>query len=128
MKKRTAEQAMLAGHPDCWTVAELQAALFVANVVLHPHGANAPTPGEVWRQRQPISPEMRAAFSLSLECQRQRAREEAIVTANDLTRRTLFDQIDRVAIGRTLVEFDLVRFTRRSFTPPLNPQLLAKIT
>ena len=128
MKKRTAEQATLAGHPDCWTMANLHAALFVANVVLHPQGANAPTPSELWQQRQPITPTMRAAFTASLERHRQRTREEANIAENDLTRRILFDQIDRVAIGRTLVEFDLVRFTRRSFTPPLNPQLLAKIT
>lgn len=128
MKKRTAEQATLAGHPAHWTIADLHRARIIANVVLHPHGAKSPAPIEVWQQRQPISSEMRAAFSVALERHRQRAREDSNVAANDLTRRTVFDQIDRVAIGRTLVEFDLVRFTKGSFTPPLNPQLLANIT
>ena len=93
MKKRTAEQATIAGHPDCWTMANLHAALFVANVVLHPQGANAPTPSELWQQRQPITPTMRAAFTASLERRRQRTREEANIAENDLTRRILFDQL-----------------------------------
>lgn len=127
MKQRTEEQATLDGHPGRWTSADLEAALVVANVVLHPHGPNHETPAELWRARAPIPCETRAAFLAELERQRPVAREELNLAADASLSRPQQDQVDRVAISRTLVEFDLVRFTRRSIAPPLNPHQLAKI-
>lgn len=127
MKRRTQEQATLGGHPGQWTSADLEAALFVANVVLHPHGPNGSTPDELWRARAPIADETRAAFAVSLECHRASARVELNIPADAFLSRPQQDRVDRVAIGRTLVEFDLVRFTRRSIAPPLNPHKMAKI-
>jgi transposase InsO family protein len=127
MKRRTEEQATLDGHPGRWTSADLENALFVANVVLHPHGPKHETPDELWRARAPIPCETRAAFLAELERQRPVARGELSIAADAALSRPQQDRVDRVAIGRTLVEFDLVRFTRRSIAPPLNPQKMAKI-
>lgn len=127
MKRRTEEQATLGGHPGLWTSADLERALFVANVVLHPHGPHGSTPDELWRTRAPIASETRAAFRVALERQRSSARAEQNIAADAYLSRSQQDRVERVAIGRTLVEFDLVRFTRRSIAPPLNPQKMAKI-
>ena len=132
MKRRTEEQATLDGHPGRCPVADdraadLEAALVVANVVLHPHGPNRATPDELWRARAPIPCETRADFLAELERQRPVARVELNLAADASLSRLQQDRVDRVAISRTLVEFDLVRFTRRSIAPPLNPQKMAKI-
>jgi transposase InsO family protein len=128
LKRRTEDLAVLAGRPGVWTCDDAEGALRMANEVNYPWGRNGPTPDEVWQGRVPLTAEERAAFGVSLEAQRIRARQEHENSGTDLQTPLGERAVDRDAIRRTLVEHGLLTFTRRQFTPPIQTAKVTKIT
>jgi transposase InsO family protein len=54
--------AAAAGRPYAWTCDDVERARLQANATARPWGPAGPTPDERWAAREPIAPELRAAF------------------------------------------------------------------
>jgi len=127
LKRRTDDLAARAGRPGLWTCDETEGARRMANEVNYPWGRHGPTPDEVWQGRVPLTAGQRAAFAVSLEEQRTRARRELKYSPTDLLAPLAQRAVDRVAIRRALVEHGLLTFTRRQFTPPIQTSKMTNI-
>jgi transposase InsO family protein len=128
MKHRTSYQAIRQGHPNLWTVDDVEAARNLANHCTYPWGWQNLTHAQAWQARSPITPDERAAFGRTLADHRTRARDEQGYPVDTDLSRTAQAQVDRVAIRRALVERGILTFTRRLITPPLPPQKTTRIS
>jgi hypothetical protein len=118
LKTRTHHQAALAGHPDVWTCADVEAARQEANSQARPWGENGPTPQEVWQSRQRISDEERERFvALLKEKLEEVRREQQEAMERDPNSSTDQATALREATRRTLVALDYLSYTRRRIHP-----------
>jgi hypothetical protein len=108
-----------------WTCDDLDAARDQANETARPHGTAGPTPAQAWHARVPVSDEERAAFRSSYTKHVERERLERRIQEPNQRQRA---SIDRVAIGRTLIESDLLLVRRRRVSPPFIRRKWAKIS
>ena len=128
IKVRAFWQAALDGHPGEWTCDDIEAAVRQANETGRPHGVGAPTPHESWLWRRPITENERNDFE---EAARQRAREEYTQRGWLPTVRLQHREqasIDRLAIGRALIEMGFLLIRRRRITPPVSALRSGKIS
>lgn len=120
LKTRTHHQAALAGHPQVWTCADLEAARQEANRQARPWGENGPSPEQVWQQRTPISAEERERFAALLkEKLEEVCREQQKAKERDPGNRTDQAKAQREAISRTLVALGYLSYTRRRIPAPI---------
>jgi transposase InsO family protein len=104
LKTRTHHQAALAGHPEVWTCADVEAARQEANREARPWGENGPSPEQVWRKRTPLSAEERDRFAAVLKEKLQEVRrEQQEAKERDPGNSTDQAKAQRQAISRTLV-------------------------
>jgi transposase InsO family protein len=120
LKGRTERQAARAGRPGQWTWHDAEAARQEANAMARPHGAQGPTPDELWQGRPRISTEGRERFAASVARCRQEVRQEA---GRGSEQEPVGDEEEaareRQAIQRALVEHDLLSLSRRRIPSPL---------
>jgi hypothetical protein len=112
LKNRTEEQAVRAGHPGLWMMADVEAALRQANAS-HPRRLHGRTPAEVWASRTRISAVERVRFELAVERERMTARSELEIALDEELDHWQEAAVDRVAISRALVGCDYLLFRRR---------------
>ena len=112
LKKRTEEQARSRGHADRWAVADLEAAQAKANTS-HPRRLNGRTPALVWESRKRLDALERVVFTLTVERQRFRARQELGIAPEEELDHWRDSAVDRRAVERALVEHGHLLFTRR---------------
>ena len=119
LKNCTREEAARQGRIGYWTADDTEAARHMANEYHYPHGPLRSTHGQAFRERGFVSDQTRAAFGLAVECeQAQETVKQGYLLETDLGHAAQAT-IDRVAIGRVLVEHDFLTFTRRSIAPPI---------
>jgi hypothetical protein len=121
LKRDAAHAALLAGHPDAWTRADLEVARDLANATLRPWGPRGPPPAQVWRDRTPITDDERAKF---------RSRTAAIVIEIRAARGPDVGDatVRREAIGRALVEYGILEVRRRSIRLPVRVLMRLRIS
>ena len=128
LKTHTHEHAAREGRTGHWTADDLEAARHMANELRYPWGLLGPTRGEAFRARLPLAVEAREAFRRDVERQRVRHRTEQGDLEDSGLDLAAQAAIDRVAIGRALVEHGILTFTRRSITPPLHSHIPLKVS
>jgi transposase InsO family protein len=113
-------------RPGEWTCDDLEAARLRGNKIGRPFGRTALTPDEAWDRRTPVTDEERRLFAV--ECDRQREKEKAargllpLLPLSDEER----NSVDRVAIGRALIELGYLTMRRRRISPPISSKFHAK--
>ncbi len=115
-------------RPGEWTCDDLEAARLRGNQIGHPFGRMGLTPDEAWARRTPIPDEERRLFAA--ECDRQRDKEKAARGLLPLLPLSEEEQnsVDRVAIGRALIELGYLTIRRRRISPPISSKSHAKIS
>lgn len=119
MKKRTANIATDAGHPEKWFPWDLELARLQANHTARPWGLNGPTPAEAWEARSPVPDTERARFRATCAALRADLLAQAELTEEELgaaERRA----IQRQAVSRALVAHGYLIVTRRLVHPPIS--------
>ena len=125
MKTRTAHHAGLLGFPEQWTSDDLEAGRRQANEV-HRKKHDAPTAAERWNQRTTIDVTERQTFRDAIDRYRV-ARIASLMQKNSCTTANEAATIERIAIRQALVELGMLTLKRRSITPPIKTNNLAKI-
>lgn len=108
-----------------WTCDDLDAACRQANETARPHGTTGPTPDQAWHSRVRFTDEERTAFRSSYNTHAERERQERRIEAPNQRQRA---SIDRVAIGRALIESGLLLVRRRRVSSPFIRRKWAKIS
>jgi transposase InsO family protein len=119
MKRHTEHQAKLMGRSSRWTTEDCEIARCLSNLTVRPWGPSGPTPEEVWKERKPITDELRARFRscvLGYRNQFLEKKKNAQYNEND---KKMEASIMRQAITRALIECDLLSIRRRRIPLPL---------
>jgi hypothetical protein len=103
LKLHTEAAAQQRGRPGDWSEDDLQQALDRNNQFDRPWGAAAPTSGDVWTKRNPITTEERAAFRSTVALNRKAERERWEVADDDRLDHHARAKIDRQAVPNALV-------------------------
>jgi len=127
MKTRTHYEAARWDRPGHWTCDDIEAARCQANATSRPHGPRSTTPDRGWTERRPLSQSQRTTLRASYETSREREeqlRERGGSSLSDRDRAS----IDRIAIGRALIERGFLLIRRRRISPPFIHRQIAKIS
>jgi len=126
LKTYTHHEAARYDRPGLWTCDDLEAARRRANELSRPFGTNGASPNGAWTDRDPISVHERIDFLQSYRhsyhterCQRQH-RKKTELNNNELA------DLQRWAIGCTLVGFGLLEHRRKRIRPPFKMRFLRK--
>lgn len=119
LKTRTQRLATLAGHPQLWTTADVEAARQQANATARPRRLHGATPDEVWYSRTPLTADERTRFRATVQQFQDDVRWEKHLPLVEELSRTTQAAVDRVAIPRALVAHDLLLFRRRKISAPI---------
>ncbi len=109
-----------------WTRQSLESARRQANELTRPQGHLGRTPGELWDDHRPISPDQRSQFRAAVA----RHRDEIIAAHKpfDPQNKNHQRQVHRQAVRQALLELGLLTITRRSIPLPLKRKKRAKIS
>jgi transposase InsO family protein len=127
VKTRTHYEAARHDHPGDWTCNDIEAARCQANAMARPHGPPTPTPDEAWACRIPLIPLHRACLRSSYEDHVRRERQHRGLDSSPLNDRD-WASIDRIAIGRALIDRDFLLVRRRRISPPFIRRQIAEIS
>lgn len=116
------------GRPEEWTCDDVEGARRMANETARPHGHAGPTPEELWRARAPLAMLERERFRETYEHRVTEARTELGLPDEGPLGPRDRDRVDRLAIGRALVEHGLVEYRRRRIAPAFSSRKRAKIS
>jgi transposase InsO family protein len=128
LKTCTHEQAAREGRAGQWTAEDLEAARHMANELHYPWGWSGPNRREAFAARTRISEETVSSFRCNVEKLRIEERTKQNYPLDTDLGHAAQAAIDRVAIGRALVEHGILTFTRRSIAPPVKSQITLKIS
>jgi transposase InsO family protein len=117
IETRAYHHAARHGRPWEWTCDDVESARRQANETGHPHGRNGPTPGEAWAGREPIQDNERAAFDAAYRRHEEIERRQRTVPEGVQLQRHEQASIDRVAVGRALIELGFLSIRRKRITP-----------
>ena len=127
MKTRTHYEAARLDRPGHWTCDDIEAARCQANATSRPHGPERATPDSAWADRLPLTRGQRTL--LQTTCEEHRRRERQL---RGLHQRLLKERdkasIDRIAIGRALIDSSFLLIRRRRISPPFIRRQIAKIS
>jgi transposase InsO family protein len=126
LKTRTEEQALGAGHPGIWMMADLEAALHQANTA-HPRRLHGRTPAEVWNLRGSISTVERVRFELAVHRERMTASSELEFALDQPLDHWQEATIDRSALSRALVGCDYLLYRRRRIPQTFRGRKTARV-
>ena len=124
LKKRTAWQAALRGHPPGWSSQDCETARLQANRTARPWGPSGPTPHETWEQRSAITSEIRTRFLETVRDYEAQLYDEIDATPDLRVRR----RIERQAVTRALIAYGILCIRGRSISPPLKWLFQTRIT
>jgi hypothetical protein len=128
IKTRTHYEAARQGRPGEWTCDDVEAALQQANTTARPHGRYGPTPQEAWNDRMPLGQAEREMFWRTYRRRyAQECTERGLPWGQQLQHREQAS-IDRVAIGRSLIEYGFLLVRRRRITLPIRRRRVKKIS
>jgi transposase InsO family protein len=119
LRTRTHLESARNDRPGEWTCDDVEAGRLLANETARPRGAGGLTPDEAWARRTPITEEERRKFKQTVEDERKRERAARGVLLPLALGRKEEDSIDRMAIGRALIQSDLLLIRRRRIPQPV---------
>jgi transposase InsO family protein len=117
IETRAYHHAARHGRPWEWTCDDVEWARLQANETGRPHGRNGPTPDEAWAEREAIRDDEREAFGEAYRRLEAAEREQRLVQVGVHLQRHEQAGIDRVALGRALIELGFLSIRRRRITP-----------
>jgi transposase InsO family protein len=128
IKTRTHYEAARHGRPGEWTCDDVEAAVQQANTTARPRGRSGPTPKEIWNERMPLGQPERELFWRTY---RQRYARECTQRGLHWGQRLQHREqasIDRVAIGRSLIEHGFLLVRRKRISLPIRRRKVKKIS
>lgn len=117
IETRAYHHAARNGRPWEWTCDDVECARLQANAIGRPHGRNGPTPDEAWERLEPLRDDERLAFAEAYRAHEAEERRQRQVPEGVRLQRQEQASIDRVALGRTLIELGFLSIRRRRITP-----------
>lgn len=127
MKTRTHYESARLDRPGHWTCDDIEAARCQANATSRPHGPQQATPDGAWGDRVPLTRGQRMLLQTSCEEHRRRERQLRGLHLSPLKERDKAS-IDRLAIGRALIDSGFLLIRRRRISPPFIRRQIAKIS
>lgn len=118
IKVRAHHEAARQGRPGEWTCDDVEAALQQANTTARPHGHRGPTPQEMWIDRIPIGESERRMFQKTYRRRALQERRERGLPWYVRLQHGEQSSIDRVAIGRALIDHGFLLIRRRRVSLP----------
>lgn len=117
IETRAYHHAARHARPWEWTCDDVEAARRQANETARPSGRSGPTPEEAWSRKETITDQERMAFFEVYKRHEAADRDERNVPAGVQLQRHEQASIDRVAMGRALIELGYLSISRRRITP-----------
>ena len=128
IKTRAHYEAARQGRPGEWTCDDVEAAVQQANTTARPHGHLGPTPQETWNDRMPLGQAERELFGRTYRrCRARECTERGLPWGQQLQHREQAS-VDRVAIGRALIEHGFLLVRRKRISLPIRRQKVNKIS
>lgn len=118
IKTRAHHEAARQGRPGEWTCDDVEAALQQANTTARPRGHRGPTPQEMWIDRIPIGKTERTMFQRTYRRRAMDERRERGLPWYVRLQHGEQASIDRVAIGRALIDHGFLLIRRRRVSLP----------
>ena len=128
MKLRTENQAWLGGRPGSWLAEDLLVAQRLTNSLPKRPGKGAISRGEVFHAREPITEDMRLAFTVTVGEEEARERAERGIARARVLSRVKQAEIDRKAMRRALVAHGILNVRKRRVSLTLKSIFRAKIS
>jgi transposase InsO family protein len=128
LKVRTHEQAAGQGRAGHWTAEDMESARGMGNELHYPTRLHGRTPAAAFRARMPIPTKEREAFQCTVEVRRAEERTQREELKDTILGHAAQSHIDRLAIGRALVDHGILFFKRRSITTPIKSQFCLNIS
>ena len=128
LKTRAHHEAARHDRVLAWTCDDVEAARCQGNQTARPRGPGGPTPDEAFARRRMPSAAERHRFQL--RCGELELAERQARGLSEAAELPFFEQasIDRIAIGRALVEDQILSFRRRRISLPFNSHSRANIS
>lgn len=128
IKPRAHHEAARHGRPGEWTCDDVEAAVQQANETARPKGRFGPTPKETWDERMPLGGAEREMFHRTYRrCYAQECSERGLPWGQKLQHYEKAS-VDRVAIGRTLIEHGFLLIRRKRVSLPIRHRRVKKIS
>jgi transposase InsO family protein len=128
IKTRAHFEAARHDRPGDWTCDDVEAARLQANEMGRPRGHRGPTPDEAWYWRKRVTDEEREAFLAAYRTYELEERRERGIDPHATLDHYGHASIDRVAIGRALIQNQLLCVRRRRIPLRVSPSKTANIT
>ena len=130
LQVRAHHEAARHEHPGYWSCDDVEAARLQANELARPWGETGSSPQDAWQHRRPIEPEDRWLFGIRVKEQYPQARQDLGLEDLPGISGSLREvqAVQRVSVGRALVQHGLLSIRRRRFTPPIKRPLWSKIS
>lgn len=117
LKGYTAAAAQAQGRPVALLPEDLETGRINANRFTRKLGPKGPTAEEMWRDRPPITDELRSAFQATVQVERLRARAARGLDPQAALPHYQQAAVDREAIRDALMEHDLLEIKRKRCQP-----------
>ncbi len=119
LKTRAHHEAARHGRAGQWTCDDVEVARLVANQTARPRGFAAPTPDQMWNGDPTVAAAERVALAATvarLRTELSQQQPDGVPLACDLR---AWASIERIAIGRALIELGYLQLRRRRITLPI---------
>jgi transposase InsO family protein len=127
LKVRAHHIAARNNRPGEWTSDDVEAARLLANRTARPMGPKGPTAEELWKNRKPVTQDLRVAFIMSVHKYRLEVqKEEGVLELWKSDKRTQ-ERVERKAIERALVAHAFLLVRRRRIPTPISSLFGSKI-
>ncbi len=117
IETRAYHHAARHGRPWEWTCDDVEQARREANATARPKERQGPKPDEAWAVPEPITQDERQAFDAAYRSHEQVERRLRGIQEGVRLQRAQQASIDRVALGRALIELGFLSIQRRRITP-----------
>jgi transposase InsO family protein len=128
IKSRAHHEAARHGRPGEWTCDDVEAAVLQANETARPQGRFGPTPKESWNERMPLLQAEREMFRRTYRRYYAQECSERGLPWRQHLQHYENASIDRVAIGRALIEHGFLLIRRKRVSLPIRSRRVKKIS
>jgi len=128
LKTRAHHESARNNRPGEWTCDDVEGARLQANQTARPRGHLEPTPVDLWKRREAVSPAERHLFGETVRRMEKQARKDLVLPPEGTLGPRDAAQVRRIGITRALVEHGYLFFRRRRIPSSIKSRLLTKIT
>lgn len=119
LKTRAHHESARHGRAGEWTCDDVEVARLIANETARPHGFAAPTPDQAWNGDVTVEHHHRTALADVVARLRKEVSEQQPDGVPDALDKRAWASIERIAIGRALIELGYLHLRRRRITLPI---------